>query len=122
MYNFFKIILAVEFFRKIASFKLNLIIIGVSIIFMYIIGYIVEDLLKIIQIENRLFLYLGKWTVLIIFIFIIIFNIYLMFKRKPKPLKNLKNYKIAINKKEEPFKIDHLETKGEAIIKKYKNI
>lgn len=45
-----------------------------------------------------------------------------MLKRKPKPLKNLKNDKIAINKKEESFKIDYLETKGGAIIKKYKNI
>jgi UDP-N-acetylmuramyl pentapeptide phosphotransferase/UDP-N-acetylglucosamine-1-phosphate transferase len=124
MYNFFKMFLAIGIIRK---YRRNLFTIGISIIFMYVTIYIIEDLLKIVEKQDKLPLYFGKWLVLIVFIFIIFYNIYSMFRSKVidmpvaiQPKFESKNNKPKSSSKEHILKSDSLETKGESIIKKYK--
>lgn len=123
MYNFFKMFLAIGIIKR---YKRNLISIVLSVIFMYVTVYIVEDLLKIVEKQDKLPLYFGKWLVLIIFILIILYNLYSIFRTKvvdvPIPVlkKSENKNNIATSSKEHILKSDSLETKGESIIKKYK--
>lgn len=119
--------LAIGIIRK---YRRNLFTIGISIIFMYVTVYIIEDLLKIVEKQDKLPLYFGKWFVLIIFIIIIFYNIYSMFRSKvidmpvaiqPK-IESENNKTKKSSSKEHILKSDSLETKGESIIKKYKKV
>jgi UDP-N-acetylmuramyl pentapeptide phosphotransferase/UDP-N-acetylglucosamine-1-phosphate transferase len=127
MYNFLKMFLAIGIVKK---YKRNLISIVVSIIVMYIATYFIEDILKIAEKQDKLLLYFTKWSILFICILFILYNFYSMFKTKSKSKKNntleidfqkpKKTNKNIKGSKKYLLKTNSLETKGEAIIKKYK--
>ena len=119
MFRFAKYYMLINLYKRA---KKNIIRVFLSVFVMVLISYLFTDIIVIAGEENKYGLLAIKWLILLVSIFVIVINIRQVLKIVSSPFAKEANDPVIDVKKERILAKEHLMTKSERIIEKYRSV